>query len=100
MSRVVTHQHCFNIMEIPTFPYAQNQNATRAVYDDGVCVDMWRQLTANVSYENLLAYKSNELEMLTVEVVNSLRAVFTDVEVPKPTFIHGNRLLNRCQFNV
>lgn len=35
---------CFNTFETYTTEYLYNQNATRAVYDDGQCVLMWEKL--------------------------------------------------------
>lgn len=78
LSRVVSHQNCFNTMDIPTFPYGRDQNVTRAVYDDGACLDIWRTLING----------GNE-DMLKKTVVSSLGEVFTDVEIPLPKALHG-----------
>lgn len=83
LSRVVSHENCFNTMDIPTFPYGRDQNVTRAVYDDGACVNTWKTLTSSSS--------SNDDDMLANEVVSSLQNVFTDVKVPQPRYVHGKK---------
>ncbi|UJR18944.1 hypothetical protein I4U23_022074 [Adineta vaga] len=65
-------------MDIPTFPYGRDQNVTRAVYDDGACVDTWRTLVA-----------SGDKNLLAKTVINSLSNVFTDVHIPMPKALHG-----------
>jgi hypothetical protein len=77
LSRVVSHENCFNTMDIPTFPYGRNQNVTRAVYDDGACVETWSML-ANPAKKQLL----------NKTVVSSLQKVFTDIVVPYPYELH------------
>lgn len=76
-------------MDIPTFPYGRDQNVTRAVYDDGACVDTWRGLVSNVSNERLVAYNTSDLQMLADEVVSSLKYMFTNITIPYPTYLHG-----------
>lgn len=74
LSRVVSHENCFNTMDIPKFPYGRNQNVTRAVYDDGACVGLWDMLI-NAGNKNILAKT----------VTSSLSNVFRDVDIPSPS---------------
>ena len=91
LTRAVSHKNCFNPMEIPTFPYAMDQNVTRVVYDDGVCVDTWRALIGDES--------EGALERMTDAVVSELQRFFDDVIVLRPRFIRG-RMLFRSRFSV
>ncbi|OWA50772.1 hypothetical protein BV898_15278 [Hypsibius exemplaris] len=79
VSRLVSHANCFNTMDIPTFPYGRDQNATRAVYDDGACVNTWRTLIGEG--QDCEASTSK----LADEVVNSLQHFYgPSVVVPRP----------------
>ena len=78
LSRVVSHENCFSSMDIPTFPYGRDQNVTRAVYDDGVCLEMWQGLI-----------ESGDKHALSKVVVTSLSNVFTDVKIPEPRALDG-----------
>lgn len=78
LSRAMSHENCFNLMEVPTFPYGRDQNVTRVVYDDGSCVDTWR----------VLLERGNE-ERLTAQVVQTLQLFFRDVQVPQPRTVKG-----------
>ncbi|OQV16299.1 hypothetical protein BV898_09607 [Hypsibius exemplaris] len=88
LTRAVSHENCFNMMDIPTFPYAMDENVTRAVYDDGSCVDTWR----------LLINDETRLEELTDTVVKSLQHFFDDVVVPRPRFLRGHVFENAWHF--
>jgi hypothetical protein len=78
LSRVVSHENCFSVMDIPTFPYGRDQNVTRAVYDDGACVEMW----------DMLVNDPDKTKLPRV-VIESLQNVFKDVKIPKPHSTHG-----------
>ena len=89
LSRVVSHENCFNTMDIPNFPYGREQNVTRAVYDDGACVSTWQTLI-----------DSGNKVMLAKTVVNSLGHVFQDIEIPLPKAIDGFVHTNAWHFQV
>lgn len=89
LSRIVSHENCFNTMDIPAFPYGRDQNVTRAVYDDGACLDLWDMLI-NGGNKSLLAKT----------VTSSLRNVLSDVEIPEPKAIHGFMHNNAWHFQV
>eukprot|EP00301_Raphidiophrys_heterophryoidea_P005701 c12362_g1_i2.p1 GENE.c12362_g1_i2~~c12362_g1_i2.p1 ORF type:complete len:608 (+),score=98.41 c12362_g1_i2:122-1945(+) len=91
LSRIVSHENCFNTMDIPTFPYGRDQNVTRAVYDDGACVSTW---------ETLEAAGPEGLEMLSKTVTESLGRVVTDVEIPTPSSLHIHVHRNAWHFQI
>lgn len=79
LSRVVSHENCFNTMDIPTFPYGRDQNVTRAVYDDGACVELWKMFAQTFPEKK---------DLLKKTVVSSLQLLFTDIVVPEPWELH------------
>ncbi|CAF4294675.1 unnamed protein product, partial [Rotaria sp. Silwood2] len=70
-----TRQNCISFIEITSRrPHEKHQNLTRAVYDDGLCVETWSALIARPSQENLIQ-----------EILRGLRSIFIDVQIPRPT---------------
>ena len=78
-SRAISQENCFNKMELIPVPYAVNQNGMRAVYDDGLCVDMWREIVTDPS----------KADMLQRVVVDRLQSFWDDVRVPQPRTLKG-----------
>lgn len=77
LSRVVSHDNCFLVFEIPTNPYAAAQNVTRAVFDDGICLETWESLLKGPK------------RLLEDEIVRGLQNVFKGIKVPRPRHTKG-----------
>ncbi|OWA50753.1 hypothetical protein BV898_15259 [Hypsibius exemplaris] len=84
LSKAAHYRSCFNNMLVPTFPYGRDQNVTRAVYDDGTCVEKWETIDTT--------------ERLQREVVKELQAFFKDVTVPRPRSLNGFVFKNGWHF--
>lgn len=77
IDRVWTKQNCISFMEISSqHPDRKEQNLTRTVYDDGLCVGLWSALIARSSQDDLKE-----------EILRGLKSLFTDVQIPYPTKI-------------
>ncbi|GAU91627.1 hypothetical protein RvY_03849-4 [Ramazzottius varieornatus] len=76
--QISNHDECFNLMIIPNYPYVKGSNGTRAAYDDGVCVETWRDLL-----------NSGNASLLREEIRAGMQRVFTDVVVPLPRTVKG-----------
>ncbi|UJR17156.1 hypothetical protein I4U23_004052 [Adineta vaga] len=74
VDRAWTRQNCISFIEIISqHPAKKELNATKTVYDDGLCVDMWLTLIARSSQDDLVE-----------ELLRGLRGLFIDVEIPRP----------------
>lgn len=76
-TRVISRQICFNVMEIIPTPYIQKMNVIRVVYDEWNCLSSWKSLI------------NGPTELLELEVMRGLKAMFPDVTIPKPTKVEG-----------
>lgn len=75
VDRAWTQQNCISFIEIfSQQPEKREQNLTKTVYDDGLCVDMWSVLLERPS-----------LNDLNDEILRGLRSIFIDVQIPAPT---------------
>ncbi|GAU95025.1 hypothetical protein RvY_06714 [Ramazzottius varieornatus] len=72
------HAECLNLIETPIYEYAKSQNATRPVYDDGVCVETWRAVL-----------NSGNTSLLKEEIAAGMQRVFGDVVAPWPRTVKG-----------
>ena len=72
--RFVSRQNCLSSPEIFSLrPEQREQNLTRIVYDDGLCVDLWADLIARSSEEDLID-----------EIMRGLQSTYTDVTIQRP----------------
>ena len=80
IDRAWTRQNCISIIEIISqHPYEREQNLTRTVYDDGLCVGTWSALITRLSQADLIQ-----------EILRGLQSIFTDVQIPPPTKVFTN----------
>jgi len=70
---------CFNMIEFPVTPYLYQQNATRSVYDDGNCMDMWRDFIRTGNYTLLQKTIVDGLR-------RALKPAFPNIHIPEPLF--------------
>ncbi|CAF1288972.1 unnamed protein product [Rotaria sp. Silwood1] len=80
IDRAWTKQNCISFIEITSQqPEEKEQNLTRTVYDDGLCVELWSALIKRSSQNDLIE-----------ELLRGLRSIFIDVQIPPPskTFTH------------
>ncbi|CAF2633780.1 unnamed protein product [Rotaria sp. Silwood2] len=70
-----TRQNCISFIEIASRrPHEKHQNLTRAVYDDGLCVETWSARIMRSSQAHLIQ-----------EILRGLCSIFIDVQMPQPT---------------
>ena len=75
VDRAWTRQNCISFIEIfSQQPAKKEQNLTKTVYDDGLCVDMWSVLLERSSQNDL-----------TDEILRGLKSIFIDIQIPAPT---------------
>ncbi|CAF1215752.1 unnamed protein product [Adineta steineri] len=75
IDRASTRQNCISSIEILSqHPQKKEQNLTRTVYDDGLCIDTWLTLINRSSNTDLIQ-----------ESLRGLRELFPNVEIPSPT---------------
>ncbi|CAF4109783.1 unnamed protein product [Adineta steineri] len=75
IDRAWTRQNCISRMEILSqHPQKKEQNLTRTVYDDGLCIDTWLTLINRSTNTDLIQ-----------ELLRGLRELFPNVKIPSPT---------------